>query len=149
MLELRKEEESHNPADGSRTSPHVTAFAREIPSGRVEHLGGEVDHGDLRDVVGSTANTGAQRAESDGRCLGDDGVGDRSHAASEHEGDNDAETGLGVICRMVLWDGGAHAEKDEESEVDGCAPEVDGSAPEPRAKEPGEGVGHELQAGVD
>jgi hypothetical protein len=59
VLELRKEEVGHHPADASGTSPDVTALACEIPSGRVEHLRGQIDHGDLRDIVGGTTDTGA------------------------------------------------------------------------------------------
>ena len=59
VLELRKEEESHDPADASGSSPDVTALACQVPSGRVEHLRGEVDHGNFGDVVGGTTDTGA------------------------------------------------------------------------------------------
>jgi hypothetical protein len=65
VLELRKEEVGHHPADASGASPDVTALACEIPSCRVEHLRGEIDHGDLGDVVGGTTDTGAQSAETD------------------------------------------------------------------------------------
>ena len=36
VLELRKEEEGHDPADDCSTSPDVTTLACEIPSGRIE-----------------------------------------------------------------------------------------------------------------
>lgn len=40
VLELRKKEVGHHPADASGTSPDVTALACEVPSCRVEHLRG-------------------------------------------------------------------------------------------------------------
>ena len=149
VLELRQEEVGHNPAYGSGTSPYVTALACKVPSGGIEHLGGQVDHGNLRNVVGGATNTGAQGAESDGRRLGNDSVGDRSHAAGKDEGDDDAETRLGVVRGVVLGDGGTHSEKDQQSEIHGCTPEVDGPASKPGAEEPRERIGDELEARVD
>jgi len=40
VLEFRKKEEGHHPADASGTSPDVTALACEVPSCWVEHLRG-------------------------------------------------------------------------------------------------------------
>jgi hypothetical protein len=74
VLELRKEEEGHNPADASGATPDVTTLACEIPPGRVEHLRGEIDHRDFRDIVGGATDTGAQSAKTDGGRLGNDGV---------------------------------------------------------------------------
>ena len=74
VLELRKEEERHHPADASRSSPDVAALACEIPSRRIEQLRGQVDHGDLRDIVGGATYGGAQGAKADRGRLGDDGV---------------------------------------------------------------------------
>ena len=65
VLELRKEEEGRDPADASGTSPDVTALACEIPSGRIEHPRGQIDHGDLCDIVAGTTDTGAQSAKTD------------------------------------------------------------------------------------
>lgn len=66
MLELREEEESHTEADASSTAPDVTALSCQVPSCWVEHLRGEIDHGDLSDIVGGTANTGTQGAKANG-----------------------------------------------------------------------------------
>lgn len=83
MLELRKEEVGHDPADASRTTPDVTAFAGKVPPSRVEHLRGEIDHGNLRDVVAGTTDTGAEGAKADGGRLGNDGIRDWSEGTGE------------------------------------------------------------------
>lgn len=88
VLELGEEEVGHDPADEGGAAPDVAALAGQIPPGWVEHLGREVDHGDLGHVVGGAADAGAQRAETDRRRLGDDGVRDGSHGSGEDEGDD-------------------------------------------------------------
>ncbi len=65
VLELRKEEEGHDPADDGSTSPDVPTLACEIPSSRIEQSRSQIDHGNLRDIVGGTTDTGAQSAETD------------------------------------------------------------------------------------
>lgn len=90
MLKLRQEEVSHNPANARRTSPDVAALSREVPSVGVEHLRGEVDHGDLGDVVRRTPDAGAQRAKTNGRRFSDDGVGDGAERTGVNDGDDDA-----------------------------------------------------------
>lgn len=74
MLELGKKEVCHDPTDDSGTSPDITALARKVPSCRVEHVRGQIDHGDLGHIVGGTTDTGAQRAKTDRGRLGNDGV---------------------------------------------------------------------------
>jgi len=59
VLELRKEEVRHYPADKGSTSPDVTAFACEVPSCGVKHLRGQIDHGNFRDIVSGTTNSSA------------------------------------------------------------------------------------------
>ena len=39
---------------------------------RVEHVAGQEDTWNVYDVVRTTANTGRQRPEADGRCFADD-----------------------------------------------------------------------------
>lgn len=149
MLKLRQEEECHNPADHSRRAPDITALATKVPARLIEHLRREVDHGDLSDVVSGATDAGGEGAETDGGCLGDDGVGDGTEGAGEDEGDDDTEDGLGVVCRVVLRDRGDDAEEEKEEDVDGGAPEVDGAAAEPGGERPGDDVGDKLKAGVD
>jgi hypothetical protein len=48
VLELRQEEVRRDPADERGAAPDVAALACHVPAGGVEHLGGEVDHGYLR-----------------------------------------------------------------------------------------------------
>lgn len=146
MLELRKEEVGRDPADDGGAAPDVTALAREVPAGGVEQLRGQEEHGDLGDVVGGTADTGAEGTEADRGRLGDDGVRDGSLGAGEDERDDDAETGLGVVGVGVLGDRGDDTEEEEEGYVGGGTPEVDGTTAEPVGKGPGEGVGDELKA---
>lgn len=149
VLELRQEEEGHHPADHGCAAPDVAALAREVPTRRVEQLRGEVDHGDLGDVVGGATHGGAQGAEAHRGRLGDDGVRDGSQGAGEDEGDEDSQHRLRVVGRRALRDRGADAEDEEQDDVGGCAPEVDGSAAEPGGERPGEGVGDELETRVD
>lgn len=66
VLELREEEEGHNEANASSTTPDVTALSRQVPSRWVEHLRGKIYHWDLGDIVSGTANTGAQGAKANG-----------------------------------------------------------------------------------
>jgi hypothetical protein len=148
-LELRKAEVRGHEADTGCASPDVTALASQIPAGGVEHLRREEDHGDLGNVVGGATHTGAQSTEANGRRLGDDGVGDGSEGSGVHEGDDDAETGLGVVGIDVLGDRRADTEEEEQGDVCRCAPQVDSSAAEPGGQRPRETVGHQLEAGVD
>lgn len=149
VLELGQEEEGHDPAHARGAAPDEAALARDVPPRRVEQLRGEVDHGDLGDVVGGPADARAQGAEPHRRRLGDDGVGDWAQGAGVDERDEDAEAGLGVVGRVVLRDRGADAEDHEEGYVDACAPEVDCAAAEPGGDEPGADIGDELEARVD
>lgn len=64
VLEFGQKQERHDPADKSGAAPDITALACEIPSGRVEHLRGEIDHGNLGDVIGSAPDTGTQRTQA-------------------------------------------------------------------------------------
>lgn len=66
VLELWEEEEGHNEADGSSTTPDVTALSRQVPSCWVEHLRGKIYHRNLGDIVRGTADTGAQGAKANG-----------------------------------------------------------------------------------
>lgn len=146
VLELRQEEEGHNPAHTGGASPDEATLARDVPARGVEQLRREVDHGDLGDVVGGAADTRAQGAEPHGGGLGDDGVGDGPQRAGVDERDEDPEDGLGVVGRGALRDRGADAEDHEEGDVDARAPEVDRAAAEPGGDEPGADVGDELEA---
>jgi hypothetical protein len=148
-LKFRKAEVRGDEADTGCASPDVTALASQVPAGRVEHLRREEDHGDLGNVVGGATNTGAQSTETNGRGLGDDGVGDGSEGSSVHEGDDDTETGLGIVGLNVLGNRRADTEEEEQGDVCGCAPQVDSSAAEPSGKRPRETVGYQLEAGVD
>ena len=149
MLELRKAEVGHDPADDGGAAPDVPALAGEIPSGRVEQPRGQVDHGDLGNVVGGTTDAGAQSAKTDGGRLGNDGVGDRPEGTGKNEGDDDTKNGLCVVGRRVLWDRGADAEDKKKSDVGGGAPKIDGSTTEPAGQEPRARVGDELKTRID
>ena len=50
---------------------------------------------------------------------------------------------------MGLFDRGADAENEEQSDVGGSAPEIDGSSTKPAGKKPSAGVGNELKTRVD
>ena len=65
MLKLRKEEVSHDPADACSTTPDIAALACNVPSGWVEQLGGQIDHRNLSDIIGGTADACAQSAKTD------------------------------------------------------------------------------------
>lgn len=149
ILELRKAKVGSDPADDSGASPDISTLASKVPSGRVEELRSQVDHGDLRDVVGGATNTSAQGTEAHRRRLCDDSIGYGTEGAGEHEGDNNAQDGLCIVGRVVLRNGSANAEDEEEGNVGGGAPEIDGAAAEPASKRQGQGVGNELEARVD
>jgi hypothetical protein len=149
VLELGQEEVGHDPAENSGASPDVTTLARQIPPGWVQHLRGQEDHWNLGNIVRGTADTSAQSAETDGRCLGNNGIGDRSEGAGVHERNNNTQAGLRVVGLVVLGDRGNDGEDEEERDVGGRAPEVDGSTAEPGSKRPREGVGNEAKARVD
>lgn len=149
VLELGKAKVGRHEADDGGATPDVAALAREVPARGVEQLRGEVDHGDLGDVVGGAADAGAEGAEAHGGGLGDDGVGDGAEGAGVHERDEDAEDGLGVVGRRVLLDRRTDAEDEEKGDVGDGAPEVDGSTAEPRCEEQGSNVGDELKARID
>lgn len=74
VLELRKTKVGRNKANNSSASPDITTLASHVPASGVEELGGEVDHGDLSNVVCGTANTGAESTETHRGRLGNDGV---------------------------------------------------------------------------
>jgi len=149
VLEFRKEEVGDEPADNRGTSPDVTALACEVPPSRIKHLRSQIDHRDLGNIVGGTADTGAQSAETNRGRLSNGGICDRSESTGKNEGDDDAETSLGVIRRSVRCDGGANTEKHEENDIGYCAPEVDGPATEPGGKEPRADIGNELKTRID
>lgn len=149
VLQLRKEEVSHHPAYARSTSPDVAALSREIPPCGVEHLRGKVDHGDLGNVVRSTTNAGAQRAKTNGRRFGDDGVRDGSERTGINDGDDDAQTGLGEIGMICLVHGGNDGEDEQECDIDSCTPEVDAPTTEPGGEEPGYCVCDELKTASD
>lgn len=149
MLELRQEEEGHDPAHTSGTAPDEAALSGNVPARGVEELRGEVDHGDLGDVVRGATNGSAEGTEADGRGLGDDGVGDGAERTREDEGDQYSKDGLGVVGGAVLGDRGADTQEHEEGDVDGGAPEVDCAAAEPGGQGPRQSVCDELEAGVD
>jgi hypothetical protein len=116
VLELGQEEVRHDPADERSAAPDIAALAGHVPSGGVEHLGCEVDHGNFCNVlflsvsdglylwdeenfyVSSTADTSAQSTETHSRRFCNDGVGDRSHGSGENERDQDSQYGLSVVC---------------------------------------------------
>ncbi|KAI6774638.1 hypothetical protein HG531_001487 [Fusarium graminearum] len=104
---------------------NISTLASKVPSCRVEQLRGQVDHRDLSDVISGTTNTSAQSAETDGRCLGDDGVRDGSKTSSVNEGDQYAEDSLGVIGGAVLVDGGDDTEEEEEGNIVGSFDEIE------------------------
>lgn len=149
MLELREEEVGHDPTDTGGTTPDETTLAGNVPSRGVKELRGEVDHGDLSNVVGSTTNGGAKSTKSDSGCLGNDGVRDGSECPGEDKRDQYAEDGLGVVGSAALADASADTEKHKQDDVGDCAPEVDSTAAEPASERPGEDVGKELEARVD
>lgn len=122
VLELRQEEEGHDPAHARRAAPDVATLARDVPACRVEQLRGEIDHGDLSDVVRRATDTRAQGSQPHRRRLGDDGVGDGSEGAGVDERDQDSEDGLCVVGAVVLCDRGADSEEHEEGHVDSGAP---------------------------
>lgn len=66
-------------------APDVSTLACQVPAGRVQHLTGEVDHGDFGNVVCTSAHTSRERPQSDGARFGNDGVGDWAQRASIHE----------------------------------------------------------------
>lgn len=74
VLELRKEEECHDPTDKSGTSPDVSTLSSKIPSCGIEQPLGQIDHSNLGYVVCSTSDSSAESAKTNGRCLGNDGV---------------------------------------------------------------------------
>lgn len=131
MLQLGQEEEGHDPTDDRGATPHIATLARQIPARGIQHLGGEVDHRDLGDVVGCSSDARGQGSETHGGGFGDDGVGDGTEGAGEDEGDDYAEDGLRVVGAGSLWDGRADAEDEEEDDVGEGAPEVDCAAAEP------------------
>jgi hypothetical protein len=51
VLELGQEEVRHDPADERSAAPDIAALAGHVPSGGVEHLGCEVDHGNFCNVL--------------------------------------------------------------------------------------------------
>lgn len=148
-LELRQSKERARKANCRSPAPDIPTLARQVPARRVQHLTGEVDHRDLSNVVRSATYTRRQRSQANGAGLGDDGVGDRAQGSGVDEGDEDSEDGLGVVCAVVLRDGGADAEEDEEGAVCGGAVEEDVAAAEVGAEGDGEDCGDELEAGVD
>lgn len=98
-------------ADRRSAAPNVATLACQIPAGRVQHLTGEIDHGDFCYVVGTSADTGRERSQSDRRCLCNDRVGDWTERAGVHERDEDSEDSLRVVCAAVLRDGCTNAEE--------------------------------------
>lgn len=148
-LELGQTEVRADETDRRSATPNISALACQIPAGRVQHLTGQVDHGDFGDVVCASSDAGGEGAESHGARLGDDGVGDGTEGAGVDEGDEDAEDGLGVVCGATLGDGGADAEEDEEGEVDGGAVEEDGATAGDVGEGDGAHGGYELEARVD
>jgi hypothetical protein len=149
MLELRQSKVGNHPAEHGGSTPDVTALASQVPSGRVEQTRGEVDHGDLRDIVRSTTHTRAQGTKTHRRRLGNNGVRDGSLGARIDKGDDDAEAGLGVVGGVGLVDGGADAEDEEEDDVGEKTPEVNRTPAKPGRQEPREDVGDEPEARVD
>lgn len=63
-LELRQTKVCADEADRRSATPNVSALARQVPAGRVQHLAGEVDHGDFGDVVCASADAGGEGAQS-------------------------------------------------------------------------------------
>ena len=149
VLQLREAEVGADPTDASSTCPDVTAFASEIPSGGVEHLRGQINHRDLRDIVSGTTNTGAQSPKADGRGLGNDGVWNRSKGTGKNEGDYDSKAGLGIIGRRILLNRSTDAENDQQNDVGSCTPKINCSTAEPWRNKPRADIGHESQTGVD
>ncbi len=109
-------------AHNSSTSPDVTTFAREIPSGWVQQLRSQVDHGNFGDVVCGATDTSTQSSKANRRRLGNDGVCDGSKSTSIDEGNDNSENGLGVVGRATLFYGSAHAEDEQKGDIGGCAP---------------------------
>lgn len=149
VLELRKAEVCQDPADDGSSAPDVAAFSSDVPSGRVQELRSQVNHGDLGNVVGCATDGSRQRTKTDSGGLGNDGIGDGAKSTSEDEGDQDTQDGLSIIGSARLLDRSADAEDDQEGNVGGGTPEVDGAATEPSSQRPRENVGDELQARVD
>jgi hypothetical protein len=145
VLEFRKAKVRRHEADTCSGSPDVSTLSSHIPSSRVEHLRGEVDHRNLSNVVSGSTNTGAECTKTDRRCLGNDGVRDGTHGTCEDEGDDDTETGLGIVGGDALWDGCTDTEDEEQGDVGGSTPEVDSATAEPAAEGPCEDVGNQLE----
>lgn len=109
MLELRQPEVRRDPANQSSAAPDVAALSSEIPSRGVKHLRSEIDHRNLCNIVRRTTDTRAERAQTDRRCLGDNGIRNRTHGAGEDERDQYSQNGLGIVGRLALGYGSAHA----------------------------------------
>jgi hypothetical protein len=112
-------------------------------------VGGQVDHGNLCNVVGGTTDSGAQSTKTDRGRLRDNSIGNGSACAGENEGDEDTQNGLGIVRRRALVDRGADAKNDKQSDVGGCAPEINSSTTEPSRQTPGACVGHKLKTRID
>jgi hypothetical protein len=69
VLEFRKTEVCHHETENSRPSPDESTFSAKVPTGRVEHLTGQVDTRDFDGVVEASAYSGRQRTKTDRRGL--------------------------------------------------------------------------------
>lgn len=56
---------------------------------------------------------------------------------------------MGVVCSIVLRDGGNDAEQDQEDDVDDSSNEIDCTSAEPVSQRPVQDVGNKSKAGVD
>lgn len=149
MLQLRQSKVRPNPHHQRRAPPDIPALAGQVPSRSIKHPGRQINHRNFSDIVRGPSDSCTQRAESHRRCLGDDGVRDRTLCAGVHHGDDHAETGLCVVRLVGLWYGGDNSEDEEEGDVRGGAVEEDGASTEPGGEDPGDGVGDELETGGD
>jgi len=148
-LEFRQAKKCASETDSSSATPDISALACKIPTSRVQHLTGQVNHRNLRNVVRSATDSSGQSPQPHGARFGDDGVGDWTESSGVHEGDEDSEDRLRVVRSVVLRDRGADAEEHQECAVCGSAVEENIAAAEVGAKGNRENCGDELEAGVD
>lgn len=93
VLHLGQPDVRRRQTDKSRGGPDVTGPAGQVGTLGVEHPGGQVDAGDVDNVVRGTTDAGGERPEADGRRLSDDDPRGRGGTQAEQHRDDQTKRG--------------------------------------------------------